>query len=371
LLLDYQVRVHYGIVLLAACAAEPPREVGSDATRYVEDRTFRRAAMVASLVNPANDYSQLRLAHYGVDGGWDDLVEWNPPVTARGSDEVATALDLGAAGLVDDPAALVALGEQAFNRYPVQLWGAAPPGLWSDIAHGEGGLVQVVLDQPYIAATCSTCHATVNRGTFVPGLANPTLDLGSGPGRIDVTTADGHEPVRIPDLRPVAWLTYLQADATVRQPDVIALAIRIETLIVTSHAEAIRPPRELALALATYVWSLAPAMVPDDDAVRTGRDLFVASCAGCHAGDGFTGEPVPLAVVGTDPTVGESRDRGTGNYRVPSLRGVIDRALLLHDASVHSLTELLDPARTTPGHHFGSDLSVADRAALVAYLATL
>ena len=329
--------------------------------------------MVASLVNPLNDYSQLRLAHYSVAGGWDDLVEWNPPVTALGTDEVASALDLGAAGLVDDPAALVALGERAFNHYPVQLWASAPPGLWSDTVHGEGGLVQVVLDRPYIAATCSTCHATVKRGALVPGLANPTLDLGWGPGRLDVTTSDGHEPVRIPDLRPVAWLTYLQADATVHQPDVIALAIRIETLIVTSHAESIRPPREVALALAMYVWSLAPAapLVPDSDPERAGRDLFVASCAGCHAGDAFTGEPVPLAVVGTDPTVGQSRDRGTGTYRVPSLRGVADRALLLHDASVHSLAELLDPARTTPGHHFGSELSVAERAALVAYLVTL
>jgi mono/diheme cytochrome c family protein len=329
--------------------------------------------MVASLVNPLNDYSQLRLARYSVAGGWDDLVEWNPPVTALGTDEVTSALDLDATGLVDDPAALVALGERAFNHYPVQLWASAPLGLWSDTVHGEGGLVQVVLDRPYIAATCSTCHATVKRGTFVSGLANPTLDLGWGPGRLDVTTSDGHEPVRIPDLRPVAWLTYLQADATVHQPDMIALAIRIETLIVTSHAEAIRPPREVALALAMYVWSIAPAAppVPDSDAERAGLDLFVATCAGCHAGDGFTGEPVPLELVGTDPTVGLSLDRGTGTYRVPSLRGVADRALLLHDASVHSMAELLDPARTTPGHRFGSELSVAERAALVAYLVTL
>jgi mono/diheme cytochrome c family protein len=268
---------------------------------------------------------------------------------------------------------LVALGEQAFSHYPVQLWSSAPPGLWSDPTRGDGGLVRVVLDRPYLAATCSTCHATVKSGTFVPGLPNPTLDLGWGPGRLDVTTADGHEPVRIADLRPVAWLGYLHADATLRQPDVITLAIRIETLIVTSQGQAIRPPREIALALAMYVWSLAPAEAPAPatDAARSGRDLFAATCSGCHAGDGFTGEPVSLDVVGTDPTVGRSLDRGTGMYRVPSLRGVADRALLLHDASVHSLGELVDPERTTPGHHFGSELSVADRAALIAYLETL
>ena len=41
---------------------------------------FRRAELVASLVNPANGYSTLRLAHYATADAadWDQLPEWNP-----------------------------------------------------------------------------------------------------------------------------------------------------------------------------------------------------------------------------------------------------------------------------------------------------
>ena len=104
---------------------------------------------------------------------------------------------------------------------------------------------------------------------------------------------------------------------------------------------------------------------------NTVRRCSAPRCAGCHAPPAFTGEPVALARVGTDPAVGLSRDRGTGMYRVPSLRGVRDRALLLHDGSAHSLPELLDPARESAGHRFGTTLSAADRSDLVAYLTTL
>jgi hypothetical protein len=57
---------------------------------------------------------------------------------------------------------------------------------------------------------------------------------------------------------------------------------------------------------------------------------------------------VCLAAIGTDPTFGSSRDRGTGACRVPSLRGVGSRGPLLHDASVPSAAALLDPARLSP-----------------------
>jgi mono/diheme cytochrome c family protein len=340
-----------GSLVVAACSTEP---VGN--ARYLDDREFRRDALVASLVEPSNAYSQLRLARYGVDGGWDALPEWNPSVAVAGEPAVSLALD----------GDLAELGEQAFSRYPVQLWASEPVGLWSDPVHGDG-LVRVELATgTYPAETCATCHATVRGGEFLAGLANASLDLGWGPGRLDVSTSDGHEPVRIPDLRPVRWLTYLQADATVRQPDLVALAIRIETLIITSHAEAVRPPRIVALALATYLWSLVPEDLPPSPPAQ-----FVAACGGCHAGDGLTGAPVPLDVVGTDPVVGLSLDRGTGMYRVPSLRGVRDRALLLHDGSVSSLDALLDPARTTAGHRFGTQLSDSDRATILAYLKKL
>ena len=58
-----------------------------------------------------------------------------------------------------------------------------------------------------------------------------------------------------------------------------------------------------------------------------------------------------------------------GRYRVPSLRGVAARRLLLHDGSVRGgLDELFDPARLAPGHAFGLDLDAPARDDLLAYL---
>jgi hypothetical protein len=49
---------------------------------YLDDASFRRSELEASLVNPANGYSRLRLAHYesGDTSDWALLPEWNPPV---------------------------------------------------------------------------------------------------------------------------------------------------------------------------------------------------------------------------------------------------------------------------------------------------
>ncbi len=96
---------------------------------------------------------------------------------------------------------------------------------------------------------------------------------------------------------------------------------------------------------------------------------------------GFTGAPVALSGIGTDPTLGRSADRGTGTYRVPSLRGVGSRGPLLHDGTLPSLGALFDPARLSPafvgrlhgtgpvrGHIYGLALSDSDRQALLSYL---
>jgi cytochrome c5 len=258
-----------------------------------------------------------------------------------------------------------------------------------------------------VAVTCSTCHEAPRNGALVRGLPNASLRLGQaildaaagtdpsyaaavsawGPGRLDVTTAQGNEPVRIADLRPVRWLTHLQADATVAQRDRTALAIRIETLVVTSHAMLVRPPRMISLALAAYVASLAERLPGADEAAQaspSGARLFASACQACHQAGSLTGPPVRLDVVGTDPAQGLSRSRGTGTYRVPSLHGVGTRGPLLHDGTVPSVAVLLDPSRLTagypqrlhgagaiPGHTFGLDLSAGDRAALVAYVEAL
>ncbi|HLK37467.1 MAG TPA: hypothetical protein VKU41_11995, partial [Polyangiaceae bacterium] len=208
-----------------------------------------------------------------------------------------------------------------------------------------------------------------------------------GPGRVDVTTAAGTEPARIPDLRPARFLTFLQQDATVRARNLVTLAIRIETLIITSNESAVRPPRLVCLALAVYVASLADQL-PSGEAASTasphGAAVFASECARCHAGPGLTGDPVPLAIVGTDPTLGRSASRGTGDYRVPSLHGVGTRGPLLHDGTLASVDAMFDPARLSPdfagglhgagaveGHPFGLDLDATDRDSLLTYLHAL
>jgi hypothetical protein len=189
--------------------------------------------------------------------------------------------------------------------------------------------------------------------------------------------------VRIPDLRAEAHLGYLQADATVRQRDLISLAIRVETLIITSNPAPIRPPRIVSLALARYLWSLADELPALPDASARGASVFAASCAGCHTPPSLTSAPVPLEVIGTDPAYGMSPQRGTGAYQVPSLHGVGQRGLLFHDGAVDSLDTLLDPARVAPGytggvrpgpvpgHTAGLDLDDGARADLLDYLRSL
>lgn len=402
----------------------------ADGPPYLTSARFRRASLETALVSHSNDYAQARLAHYGTGNasGWDGLPEWNPevvlvePSALRGVPLTRSARDLAISADASQglPEALRVLGEEAFFRYPVQLVPAARValastqsatryGLWQDAEHGVGGLVRVELGagQRAFAVTCATCHVRQdNGGTLVVGAGNEQLDLGGmledgrssdaqsvpqrllwGRGRIDVTTMAGSEPVRISDLRPVRFQAHLHHDATLVLRDVTTLAIRLETLIIASNGGTIRPPRTIALALAQYVWSLGDALPPRDARTESelrGRKIFAEHCARCHVPPSFAGPPVALAEIGTDATLGRSRDRGTGAYRTPSLRGVSARGPLLHDATAPSLQVLFDPARARPGyahaahgvsiipgHLFGLELDEASRSALVAYVETL
>jgi hypothetical protein len=423
--------------VLAACAVATAcggSSAGPSGVPYLDDAAYRRAQLTASLVNPTNGYSELRLAHYatGNTADWDHLPEWNPraePIAASELDSPdgaavtplssqAITLALPETVTAEEDPALVALGAAAFSRYPVQLasylgvaltsrTAAASYGLWVDPTFGAGGLVRVALPDgtSSIAFSCATCHAAPGSSGIVMGKPNASFNLGAaildsggdatqasavaawGPGRLDVTTTMGTEPVAIPDLRPVRFLTRLHRDATLAIVDRTTLAIRIETLIITSLDQAARPPRVIALALAAYLTSLADALPSVDAATLAspqGARVFASQCESCHMPPALTGPPVALAVVGTDPTLGLSPNRGTGTYRVPSLHGVGTRGPLLHDGTVPSLDTMFDPARVTssfggglhgsgaiPGHPFGLGLAAEDRASLVAYLRAL
>jgi hypothetical protein len=90
--------------------------------------------------------------------------------------------------------------------------------------------------------------------------------------------------------------------------------------------------------------------------------------------------------VGTDPTLALQTRRGTGFYKVPSLRGVWYRNGFGHNGQSYTLEEWLDPSRfrddyvpkgfnlgpgPIKGHRFGLGLTLGDRHDLIAFLKTL
>jgi mono/diheme cytochrome c family protein len=392
------------LVVLASCGGDVENNL---AQRYLSDAAFRRAAMTASLTTTHNSYAQLRLARYdsGDARDWSRLPEWNPPI-ALSTHETPASLQVSREALLGDNEALRALGELAFSRYPSML--ASPPvettlrdrsvyehyGLRTSSIESHGAdLVRVSLPDGTtgLAFTCAACHASSGpRDTLVMGLPNTRLDLGAltvdsspmlapevvarvrqwGTGRVDVSSDDGSEPVAMPDLRAVRFQHFLHRAGAVRLHSLTALAVRIETLLITSHHEVVRPPRVIALALAVYLWNLGNLVAPHNNVPGRGADVFAQHCGFCHAGEALAGGLITPETADTEETIAWSATRGTGAYRVPSLRGLGQRESLLHDGSVPSIDALLDPARTGE-HRVGRGLSSNDRAALSAYLRAL
>ncbi len=378
---------------------------------YLDSPSFRYDQLEASLVAPENQYSRLRLERYEA---WSSLPEYNPAARPFTVDDLgrfvetprATSaqplapLDLDAELTLEG---LAELGRVAFETYPVDLDPgivegtvdadtAESLGLWIDDRGRVGGLLRVTTADgaETTGITCATCHATTDeRGRLIPGLANaafhrsgisevgrrrrgePSSDRGWPPGQLDVTPDNTDNPVAIGDLRVVRRQTHLHWAATVRN-GLIPLALRIETLIITSHEQALRPPRIVPLAIAAYLWTLPDPPPQFDEADRRGAELFDAHCARCHGTGRDPLPPVPLNEVGTDTAAGLTSSRATGTWRVPTLAGVGTRRQLLHTGTVHDLDELFRPERleSTPGHAFGTDLSDTDRDALVRWLRT-
>lgn len=397
---------------------DTPRGVGF-ATRFVSDRAFRRQSLVDAVVNPMNGYSALRLAKYatedgGVATGWDALDEYHPlvrPITTNEIAETPTPVWDGRTPRTE--AEWLALGQRAFELWPVELddlvGGFAQDdaarseyGLWVDDRGRVAGLVMASTadGREHPAWTCSSCHARpgesgaliygapaslLNRGAMAPRGADGSrpVSWSWGPGVLDVTADGVDDPTAILDLRATAHQSHLHWEATLRN-GLPALAVRIESLIIENAGNRLRPPHEVAAALALFVESLgdAPDRLPDAQSAQgspnpadtaRGADVFDVHCSACHHADGSTGPPVPAEVIGTDPRAADSPMRGNGVYRVPSLWHVSDRGLLLHDGSIPDLTTFLDPARATtqPGHPFGLDLNADDRENLIAFLGTI
>jgi mono/diheme cytochrome c family protein len=163
---------------------------------------------------------------------------------------------------------------------------------------------------------------------------------------------------------------------------------------------AVRYTDEALYALAQYLYSLEPPANPNhmDAQSRAGRVVFEREgCGGCHTAplytnnrltpaDGFeiptngaTVADVMPVRVGTDPELAMLSRRGTGYYKVPSLKGVWYRGPFGHGGASPTLEDWLDAARLTggvtrkpaPGHEYGLHLTSRDKSALIAFLKTL
>ena len=230
---------------------------------------------------------------------------------------------------------------------------------------------------------------------------------------------------RMADLRGIAHRKYLDSTATHlhRGPEDIArycilveFADRCtygphEMLPAAARKIVRRPPDEAVYAMALYLESLEvpESPYPFDDEARLGQEIFEAEgCGECHTPPFYTNNKLVAATgfdppvdaeaqgldvskrrVGTDPGLATRTRKGTGYYKIPSLRGVWYRGLYEHDGSVASLEDWFDPKRLSddyvpsgfrgpgvehravPGHTFGHDLAPDEKKALIAFLRTL
>jgi len=231
---------------------------------------------------------------------------------------------------------------------------------------------------------------------------------------------------RIADLIGVKDRRYLDATATHRNrgPEDIA---RYGILVTVAEDGAIGPHTflpaavralryrnsdEAMLALGKYIYSLQAPPNPNRPNAVTARGEQVfedAGCESCHPPplytnnqlvpvDGFTpfehpSSPPALDVmstqVGLDPGLALKTRKGTGYYKIPSLKGLWYRGPFEHSGSIASLEEWFDPARVRddyapkgwnppdtrarpiPGHRYGLTLTPEDKRALIAFLNTL
>ena len=247
----------------------------------------------------------------------------------------------------------------------------------------------------------------------------------SSPGIAVRRNGSPFHPTKIPDLVGIRDRKYLDHTATHRHRgigDLMRYAAWItgsdpsdfgphRMLTDQQRRVSFRYPDELLYALARYIYSLEPPANPNPRGAQAaaGEAIFRRErCVECHTPPLYTNNKLTLAQgfvppaqhlksldimqvsVGTDPGLAMETRKGTGYYKVPSLRGVWYRRRFLHDGSLTSLEEVFNPerlntgqrlrgsgvehavaTRPVPGHPFGLSLRQEERAQLLAFLRTL
>jgi hypothetical protein len=230
---------------------------------------------------------------------------------------------------------------------------------------------------------------------------------------------------RVPDLHLLRYSRYIDATGThrLRGPEDIAryaaLINSADPMDFGTHRFLTDAQRrvqyrfadEVLYAIGVYLLSLEPPRNPSPppaDLVARGQAIFRREkCESCHPPPDYTTGRLTLAQgydpprdhpfwndihrvsIGTDPGLALETRKGTGFYKIPSLRGLWYRPRLLHDASIVSLEELFDEARLSaeyerkgwsppgvtrgpiPGLEFLTKLPAEDKTALIAFLRSL
>jgi len=243
-------------------------------------------------------------------------------------------------------------------------------------------------------------------------------------------------PAKVPDLIGIRDRRYLDATGLVRHRDIGDLmryaALNQDADVMARYRNFV--PREAVpfilgkapadpakvdsgrysdeqlYALALYIYSLKPPQNPHpfDSLGARGQQVFERErCGRCHTPPLYTSNQLTPALgftppaadiekydvrnvsVGTDPALAMKTRRGTGYYKVPSLKGVWYRGPFEHNGSVSTLEDWFDPnrlredyvptafkgfgvkTRAVKGHRFGLRLPADDKKALIAFLKTL
>jgi mono/diheme cytochrome c family protein len=244
--------------------------------------------------------------------------------------------------------------------------------------------------------------------------------------------SSAHTPPAVPDLYGVRYRRYLDKSGLTRHKGIVdlmryaAMAEGIEGFSSFDgfiprggeHFNRLPPPESLTrfseeqlYALALWLYSLEPPRnprPPEKRLTERGRAVFRREgCGTCHTAPLYTNNKLTPAigfnvppehrsrydvlsvVVGTDPRLTIETLRGTGYYKIPSLRGLWYRGPFEHSGSVATLEDWFNSARlredyvptgfkgygvhtrAVKGHEFGLQLSAEDKAALIAFLKTL
>lgn len=291
-------------------------------------------------------------------------------------------------------------------------------------------LSRLFLDEPFGIAFWRTTATPWAPEPRVDELRNMkgANDLGSlfrAPGATPRVNGSPFYGAKVADLHLLRYYKYLDATGThrLRGPEDVARYMALVSsanpmefgphhmLTSTQRRVSYRFADEVLYAVGMYLMSLEPEKGPEPAnpaEVESGRLVFEKeSCGSCHTPPNYTNGKLTLAAgfampedhpyredvlpvsVGTDPGLALQTRKGTGFYKIPSLRGVWYRPFLLHDGSLTSLEAMFNAdrlkpeyhpqgwnppgvtTRAVPGHIFGMDVSTSEKAALIAFLKSL